>query len=503
MSDVSPKPRLTAVQWLICVIASIGFAFDIYELLMAPLVFPDAIRNLTGASPVNPDTRPEFLSWVAWLFFLPAFVGGLVGMIGGYLTDRMGRRRVLTYSILLYAVSAFLAGFSTSIEMLLVLRCTTFIGVCVEFVAAVAWLAELFDDPIRRERVLGYTQAFSSIGGFLVAVAYGVAGAYADVLPAVQVPDFLVGLVGQVDAVSQNAAWRYTLMSGLVPAIPLLVIRPFLPESPKWKEKKDAGTLQRPTFGELFGTPKLRRTTIVTTLMFACSYGAAFGAIQQVQHILPGLPQVKEAEAQAKADVEAKNAKAESPLSGKPLAVEVKKAQQRSFVQTKSSVTTVQEIGGLVGRLILAMIIVYFASRRRLIQLFLIPGLFVLPFTFGYAAINDLTLTYIGLFLSGLLTVAQFSFWGNYLPHAYPLHLRGTGESFAANIGGRMLGTSCAALTAFLAGREFMPGETGTARTAYTAAIVAFSLYFLNLILSFFLPEIETAEEDELAKNEA
>ena len=69
--------------------------------------------------------------------------------------------------------AAFLSGFSTSIEMLLVLRCTTFIGVCVEFVAAVAWLAELFPEPKQREKVLGYTQAFSSLGGLLVAFANG------------------------------------------------------------------------------------------------------------------------------------------------------------------------------------------------------------------------------------------------------------------------------------------------------------------------------------------
>ena len=114
----------------------------------------------------------------------------------------------------------------------------------------------------------------------------------------------------------------------------------------------------------------------------------------------------------------------------------------------------------------------------------------VLPFTFAYAATTDLTLTYIGLFLTALLTVGQFSFWGNYLPHGYPLHLRGTGESFAANIGGRMIGTSFAALTAFLAAQDFMPGE-GPARTAYTAAIVGFGVYFANFILSFFLPEID------------
>ena len=66
------------------------------------------------------------------------------------------------------AFSAAAAGFSTSAWMLLVLRCTTFIGVCVEFVAAVAWLSELFPDPKQREAVLGYTQAFSSIGGLMI-----------------------------------------------------------------------------------------------------------------------------------------------------------------------------------------------------------------------------------------------------------------------------------------------------------------------------------------------
>ena len=90
---------------------------------------------------------------------------------------------MLTYSILIYAVAAFLSGFSTSIEMLLVLRCFVFVGVCVEFVAAVAWLAELFTEPKLREKVLGYTQAFSSLGGLLVAYATASRVDYAPSLP--------------------------------------------------------------------------------------------------------------------------------------------------------------------------------------------------------------------------------------------------------------------------------------------------------------------------------
>ena len=51
------------------------------------------------------------------------------------------------------------------------------------------------------------------------------------------------------------------------------------------------------------------------------------------------------------------------------------------------------------------------------------------------------------MFFAGLFIVAQLSFWGNYLPRVYPTHLRGTGESFAANIGGRMIGASAPLLT--------------------------------------------------------
>src|SRR5204862_3261017 len=68
----------------------------------------------------------------------------------------------------------------------------------------------------------------------------------------------------------------------------VILIRPFLPESPAWREKKERGTLKRPSFRELF-QPAFRRTTLVTTAMFACSFGAAFGAIQLTPQMVPGL----------------------------------------------------------------------------------------------------------------------------------------------------------------------------------------------------------------------
>ncbi|HEX3725766.1 MAG TPA: MFS transporter [Pirellulales bacterium] len=451
--------RLSGTQWLIVSLAALGFAFDIYELLMAQFIIRPAIMDLTGAKPGT----PEFAMWAGRLFYVPAFVGGLFGLLGGYMTDRLGRRRVLTASILLYAFSAFAAGYSSSMEMLLVLRCTTFIGVCVEFVAAVAWLAELFTDPRQRENVLGYTQAFSSFGGLLVALAYTVATRYAESLPAIALPDWASFLGGAIS--DGHAPWRYTLMSGLVPAIPLILIRPFLPESPIWAAKRAAGTLRRPSLRELFA-PDLRQTTIVTTLMFACSYGAAFGAIQQLPQIVPGVPEVK------------------AEIAGKPVP-----AQKKIEQSTAAHVGTGQEIGGLVGRFLLAVLAVRIVSRRTLLRVFQIPGLIIVPLVFAFAPMHSLNALMAGAFLAGLFTVAQFSFWGNYLPRVYPVHLRGTGEGFAANIGGRMLGTSFAWVTNTFAVSEFAKGSSPPMKMAYTAAGVALTVYLVGTILSFWLPE--------------
>src|ERR1700752_295107 len=293
------RVRLTPLQWLICAIAALGFAFDSYELLMLPLIVRPALSELLGV----PANSLMVNDWVGYMQYGPAIAGGIFGLLGGYLTDVFGRRRVLVWSILLYGFSALAAGFSTSVYWLLFWRCCTFVGVCVEFVAAVSWLAELFHDPVQRERGIGYTQAFGSFGGMMVAGVYYLLVTYGHYLPEIR---------------GGHEAWRYTAMSGVIPAIPLIIIRPFLPESPAWQEKKRAGTLRRPSFAALF-TPEFRRTTIVTTIRMAAVYATAFGAIQQMPRVVPGLEQVRSLP---------------------------RTAQE----QTISGVQSLQEAGGLAGR---------------------------------------------------------------------------------------------------------------------------------------------------------
>ena len=109
------------------------------------------------------------------MLFLPSVVGGLAALGGGYLTDRLGRQRVLVWSIVLYGIAAFFAGLSTSLGEFIVWRCVTVAGACVEFVAAIATLTEVFPEPKRREAVLGFSQVCATLGNFMIAGAYYVA----------------------------------------------------------------------------------------------------------------------------------------------------------------------------------------------------------------------------------------------------------------------------------------------------------------------------------------
>ena len=428
--------RLTPIQWLICGVSCLGFAFDLYESLMLPLIVRPA---LTALGHLKPGT-PEFNLWVGLLFYVPNMTGGFLGLLGGYLTDLFGRKRILFWSILLYSFSACAASFSTSLTQLLVLRCMTMIGVCVEFVAAITWIAELFPNPKRRESVLGYTQGFHAVGGLMVAGAYYLAVTCAETLPMIQ---------------GGHEAWRYTLLSGLIPAIPLLFIRPFLPESPLWQNKRSKNDLKRPSLRELF-RPALRKTTLVATLLFACTYFLSIGALQQTVRMIPGL-------------------------------AEVAKLAPRQIEQAASGVQLFQELGGLTGRILFALFVVRIVSQRRRLRLLLGPAVFVYAWLYFFAATRGLAFVHVGIFLATMLFNGLHSFWGNYLPRVYPTRLRGTGESFAANIGGRVIGVSAVFITTTLS--NVMPGSSPAASLAYSAGFVSLFGLLAALVGSLSLQE--------------
>lgn len=489
MSSSAPARPVGITAWLVVIVAAIGFLFDTYELLMTPLVLAPALSELLRL----PSNHPEVRDWVGKVLWMTALSGGIFGLLGGWLTDRLGRKFVMVGSIFVYSLSPVLAGLSTSLAWLIFFRCATFVGVCVEFVAAITWLSELFPDKRQRELAIGWTQAFASLGGLLVTGVSGAIRALAqnEVLPSLGVGD------------PAGLAWRYTLMTGLIPALLIVLLLPFVPESAVWLERKRAGTLKRPSFGEIFA-PGLLRITLVATILSACAYAAAFGTLQvTVSHAVPGLSDLAEARAQM-APFQKANQALEQQLqtlskeSQEHVNVEKEyngnlsqmgKIDRAQIQPRREQVQFWQELGGLAGRILLAVALLYITSKRLLLWLFQIPGLFIIPLVWFWVFHHQPQYFTIGVFLAGLCIVGQFSYFGDYLPKVFPVHLRGTGGAFATNVGGRMFGTSAAFLTTNLIAPMLTVGSNTFEKVAYAAGVTGVLVFGVGFLVSFFLPE--------------
>jgi len=432
--------RLTPIQWLVCAVAGIGFLFDTYEIVVQSIVVRPALLDIADFVPES----PRFNRWIGWLLYLPFLAGGVAGLIGGYLTDRLGRRRVLVWSIALYGAATVAAAYATSPLGLLIWRCMTIVAVSTEWVAAAAWIAELLPDRRRREAVLGFTQAMSGVGVFLVACVYYLSVTYGQHWPAIA---------------GTHAGWRYALIFGAVPVLPVLLARLGMPESALWLQLQARGGRMRPSFRELFN-PRLRRVTIVSTALVASIYGLGYATVSQMPRIVPGLPGVRD----------------------------LSRMEQE---QTVSFVHFMQDFGGLVGRFAVAFLAIMWLTRRQVLRTFQLPALVVVPLVFATAPYLNLTVLACGALLAGVLVNGQINFVGNYLPQMYPTRLRGTGESFAVGIGGRIIGAAAAFFTPWLA--NFTPGANASQKLAFACAAIAVVACALGWVTSHFLVEPDPA----------
>ncbi len=125
-----------------------------------------------------------------------------------------------------------------------------------------------------------------------------------------------------------------------------------------------------------------------------------------------------------------------------------------------------------------------------LIRLFLIPGVVLFPVTY-FVLVRGEYYQYAtfatAIFFCGLLTVAQFSFLSEFLPRVFPMHLRGTGGSFATNLGGRMIGTMAATLNTGVLAKQFV-GLSPPMQVAAAAGVIGGTVYFIALLATFLLP---------------
>ncbi len=197
---------------------------------------------------------------------LAAAVGGWVS---GILSDRHGRVRVLTGSIIWFTGFSILAGVTGSYHQLLVVRALQGLGFGAEWAVGAALMAEVIN-PAHRGKALGLVQSGFSVGWAAAAVITGL-------------------LLANAPA---SIAWRAAFWAGVIPALIVLLIRRYIPEPEVFKKMKAAtGGAVVATWRSSFRND-VRRASLLAALLVtglqASSYAIMIWAptmLVQVRHL--------------------------------------------------------------------------------------------------------------------------------------------------------------------------------------------------------------------------
>lgn len=140
---------------------------------------------------------------------LTLIASAIGSVVFGLLADRMGRRRMLSLSILTYSLFTFACGFSTGVTMLAVFRFLLGLGMGGEWNSGATLVAETWPGAWRG-RALGIVQSSWAIGYALAAVV--------------------------ASLVLAHASWRWVFFIGVLPALVVFWIQHDVPEPAIWCE---------------------------------------------------------------------------------------------------------------------------------------------------------------------------------------------------------------------------------------------------------------------------
>ena len=203
----------SAAVWRLVLLLSLGFFFELYDLLLTGYVAPGLVAD--GILAAKPNGLLGFDGMAGFIAAL--FAGLFVGTIAcGFLADRYGRRAIFTVSLLWYAGANVGVALQSTTLALDAWRFVSGLGLGVEMVTIGAYLSE-FAPKGMRGRAFACCQAI----GF---TAVPVAASLAYLL----VPQTPFGIAG----------WRVVVLIGSVGAVVVWWIRRHLPESPRWLASK-------------------------------------------------------------------------------------------------------------------------------------------------------------------------------------------------------------------------------------------------------------------------
>lgn len=405
----APEARISLTQFLVLLAAFLGWLFDGYEIGLFPIVARPALKNLLGATATD-GVVGQWMGTITASFLIGAALGGVVF---GWLGDRIGRVRAMSLSILTYSLVTGLGYFAQAPEHLAIVRFFSALGMGGQWSLGVALVMECW--PERWRPMLAGIMGAAANVGFL-----------------------LVGVTAKLHPVTPDR-WRWMMVVAAAPALLVVFIAAYVPESERWKAAVKKSAEINPLKDVFSGA--LARKTVLGILFASVALIGTWGSVTWL------------------------------PLWADQMA-------GASNPTAKADTQMIQALGAILGACV-APLIGARLGRRPAYFLLCVCSLVVCGLLFR-------TVTQYGtVFLAYAFFVSAFtaSFYGwfpLYLPELFPTRVRATGQGLCYNFG-RVL----AAVGALTQGQlvAYFGGSY-----AQAGAIVTL-VYLLGMMLIWLAPE--------------
>lgn len=384
-SAAETKDAITKGMQMTLVAGFLGWMMDGYEQALFPTLAGPALKSMAPADIVTLGSQ-AINGWVGgWMGIITAafLVGAALGGAAfGWLGDRIGRVKAMSYSILFYSVFSGVCYFATDPTHLAAARFMAALGMGGEWALGVALVMEAWPER-HRSKMAGAIGMAANVGMVLV-------GCMALAYPA------------------DDSTWRIHFLIGASPAILTLLIRLFVPESEKWERSvaKEAasGVPARSKIGEVFGR-ELRAPTIAGILMVSVVFVGTWGAVQWI------------------------------PLwVGEMAGADNPRAKALAMVIVSS--------GACVSTFIAPLLLVGLRRRHgyQLLCLFALAAtawIYRTPAEWSGEMLFGVIppLMAVKIFVLGMTATAFFGFFPLYLPELFPTRVRATGQGICYNTG--------------------------------------------------------------------
>jgi MFS family permease len=357
---------LSRYQWLTLISAFLGWMFDSMDLNLFTLVLVPSMAELLHS------TNPAEISKAGSLIIAGKLLTwGIGGVLFGVAADRLGRSRVMAWTIAIYATFTLLSAFARNWQEMALFQALAGFGIGGEWAAGAALVAETWPERHRARAMQIMQMAFAF--GFLAAA----------------LDNLLLGGFG----------WRWVLGLGAAPALLTLLIRRFIPEPPRWVKVRgsvEAGSAAG-TFLAIF-KPALRRRTIVGVVVASAAMLGCWGGLTFLPSWIHQLAAT---------------------------------ADRRSLSDTVSYAFILMMIGATFGYLTLIWMLE--AIGRRGSYFVFSVGSFAISI-FLFMRVHELDLVLWLMPLYGYFVIGGFGTFAAYLPELFPTRVRATGQGFCWNM---------------------------------------------------------------------